>query len=51
MKLKVITNLREFEFDTDDMKVQNRNGVGISLFGLAKKQMRKGENLVKIDYI
>lgn len=51
MKLKVITNLREFEFDTDDMKLQNRTAVGVSLFTLAKKQMRKGENLVKIDYI
>jgi len=43
MKIKAITNLREFIFDTEEMKLQNRGGVGVSIFGLAKNQLRKGE--------
>lgn len=49
MKLRVITNFREFIFDTEEMKTQNRGGVGVSLMGLAKKQLRKGENLVRLE--
>lgn len=49
MKIKAITNLREFIFDTEEMKLQNRGGVGVSIFGLAKKQLRKGENLARIE--
>lgn len=49
MKIKAITNIREFIFDTDDIRLQNRGGVGVSLFGLAKKQLRKGENLVRLE--
>lgn len=48
MKLKTITNLREFIFDTDDIKVQNRGGVGIRILGIIKKQLRKGEILLSI---
>lgn len=48
MKIKAITNLREFVFDTEDMKTQNRGGVGVSLLGLAKNQLEKGENLVRL---
>ena len=51
MIIKAITNLREFTFDTEDMKLQNRSGRGISIFRLAKKQLRKGENLVRIEEI
>lgn len=51
MKLKAITNLREFIFDTDDMNTQTRGGKGVSLFGLAKKQLRKGENLVRLEMV
>lgn len=49
MKIKAITNLREFIFDTEDMKLQNRGGIGVSIFGLDKKQLRKGENLARIE--
>lgn len=48
MRIKAITNLREFIFDTDDMREQNKGGKGISLLGLAKKQLWKGENLVRL---
>lgn len=48
MKIKAITNLREFIFDTEEMKSQNRGGIGISLLGLAKNKLEKGENLVKL---
>lgn len=48
MKIKAITNLREFIFDTEEMKSQNRGGIGISLLGLAKNKLEKGENLVRL---
>lgn len=48
MKIKAITNLREFIFDTEEMKSQNRGGIGICLLGLAKNKLEKGENLVKL---
>lgn len=51
MKIKAITNLREFMFDTEDMKLQNRGGVGVSIFGIDKKQLRKGETLVRIEEV
>ena len=51
MIIKAITNLREFIFDTEEMKTQSRGGVGLSIFGLAKKQLRKGENLVRIEEV
>lgn len=51
MIIKAITNLREFIFDTEEMKAQNRSGVGISIFGMAKKNLRKGENLVRIEEV
>ena len=48
MRIKAITNLREFIFDTEEMKTQSRGGIGVSLLGLAKKQLSKGENLVRL---
>lgn len=51
MIVKAITNLREFTFDTNDIRLQNRAGVGISILGLAKKQLRKGENLVRLEEV
>lgn len=50
MRIKATTNFREFIFETEDMKLQNRGGSGVSIFGLAKKQLRKGENLVRVDF-
>lgn len=50
MKIKATTNFREFIFDTEEMKLQNRGGLGVSIFGLAKKQLRKGENLLRVDF-
>lgn len=49
MKIKIITNLREIVLDSDDFKTQNRGGVGVSIFGLANKQLRKNEEIVNIE--
>ena len=49
MKIKVITNLREIILDSEDFKTQNRGGVGVSVFGLANKQLRKNEEIVNIE--
>ena len=49
MKIKAITNLREFTFDIEYIKTQNRGGVGVSLLSLVKKQLAEGENLVRIE--
>lgn len=51
MLIKAITNLREFTFDTEEMRTTNRAGIGVSIFGLAKKQLRKGENLMRIEEV
>ena len=49
MKIKVVTNLREFIVGSDDFKTQNRGGVGVSIFGIAKKQLRKNEEIIVIE--
>ena len=49
MKIKVTTNLREFIIDSNNFKTQNRGGVGVSIFGIAKKQLRKNEEILVID--
>lgn len=49
MKIKIITNLREIVLDSDDMKTQNRAGVGVSIFGVAKKQLRKNEEILGVE--
>ena len=51
MKIKVITNLRELILDSDNMKNQNRGGVGVSIFGVMKKQLRKNEEIISIEDI
>lgn len=51
MIIKAITNLREFTFYTEEMRTTNRSGIGVSIFGLAKKQLRKGENLVRVEEV
>lgn len=51
MKIKVITNLREIILDSEDFKTQNRGGVGVSVYGLANKQLRKNEEILGIESV
>lgn len=51
MKIKAITNLREFIFNTNHIKTTNRGCKGFSILKLAKTKLSKGENLLKLEEI
>lgn len=49
--LRIKTNLREFVVDENNIRITNRNGVGISIFNLAKKKKKEGEYIEYIEPI
>lgn len=49
MDIKITTSQREFTIPIPDMKLQNRNGVGVNILGLINKKLRKNEEISKYE--
>ena len=49
--IKITTNKREIMVSVDDIPAKNRGTLGINLMSIANAKIRKGEEIISIEFL
>ena len=49
--IKITTNKRTFTVNIDDIPVKNRGAQGTNLMSIANEKLKKGEEIIDIEFL